>query len=82
MELLATFTFRTVAFSRPRILQESSVEGAHVRGSPFKKRHGKKGHRKKKKTVSVKKTEVKKYESMQLGVSDTERRCVGRKLHT
>jgi hypothetical protein len=47
VELLATFTFLMLAYFGPRLLQESSVEQARVRASPFKKRRGRKELRKK-----------------------------------
>jgi hypothetical protein len=52
VELLTTFTFPMLAYYGPRLLQESSVEQARVRASPFKKRHGRKELRKKE-TISV-----------------------------
>jgi hypothetical protein len=47
VELLTTFTFPMLAYFGPRLLQESSVEQARVRASPFKKTTWKKGTPKK-----------------------------------
>jgi hypothetical protein len=53
VELLAIFTFPMLAYFGPRLLQESNVEQARVRVSPFKKTTWKKETLKKKETVSV-----------------------------